>query len=183
MVRFASESFSIVRGRRRNLTKLQTILLAVTLIFIGSLWVYNKVSDKDPEPAKKNAGMCPDCGQILPQKDGVCSRCEAKKNREKLEAAARGGAASPPKEEPRDTGRLILAASAAGVLLCVAFWPRINRLLRQRSEDDEIDYMTFNCFRCRRKLRFRATLAGTQGMCPGCKEVCTFPNTEPKRID
>jgi hypothetical protein len=156
------------------LTKTQKILLVVAILCIGSLWVYNKVSNDEPT-SPKGAGMCPTCGQLLSEKDGVCQRCELKKTREKIEAAARGGAEAPKEEPATDYRRVVGAVFVAGILLYVLFGPRIQRYIRQRNEGEEIEYLTFNCFRCRRKLRFRATLAGTQGKCPGCKEVCTFP--------
>jgi hypothetical protein len=159
------------------LTKLQFQLLLGALFLIGALFIYNKLDHQEPESAK-SSGLCPSCGQMLPGRDGVCQHCEAKKNREKIEAAARGGAPSPPKEESGKSGKLMVGLSAAALLLCVAFWPQIQRVFGLRNKDDP-EYLTFYCLRCRRKLRYRASLAGTQGMCPTCKEVCTFPIPDP----
>jgi hypothetical protein len=157
------------------LTKTQKILLVVSILCMASLWIFTTFSyDETPQP--KAAGMCPTCGQLLTEKDGVCQKCELKKARDKIEAAARGGEA--PKEEPRDYRRLVGAILVTCILLYILFGPKVQRYLRKRTEGEEIEYWTFNCFRCRRKLRFRATLIGTQGKCPGCKEVCTFPNVD-----
>ena len=46
--------------------------------------------------------------------------------------------------------------------------------LRSRAEPEEL-YYRFLCPSCGRKLRYRARKAGRPGMCPRCKQRCTFP--------
>lgn len=66
-------------------------------------------------------------------------------------------------------GLLILGAAilgAAGVGGYLFFRPR------QAAEEA---YYHFQCPKCQRKLRYRMSKAGHQGMCPRCRTPCTFP--------
>jgi hypothetical protein len=61
---------------------------------------------------------------------------------------------------------LVLAAFAAGL--------GGYRYYRSRPAAEE-PYYHFQCPSCKRKLRFRASKAGQPGMCPRCRNPCTFP--------
>jgi hypothetical protein len=61
---------------------------------------------------------------------------------------------------------LVLLACAAG-LGCYRYY-------RSRPAPEEA-YFHFQCPICKRKLRYRASKAGQPGMCPRCRNACTFP--------
>lgn len=158
------------------MNKYQIYLLVGALILCGGFWLFTKMSESEPETFR-NALICPVCGKQLPKADSPCVYCEAKKNREEMEANARGGA---PKQVPtnKKTEKIILAFCASSILLGLAFWPRIKNFIRPPKDRNAV-YLTFRCTRCGRKLRYLSSKAGMTGQCPTCRTKCTFPIQDP----
>jgi len=62
---------------------------------------------------------------------------------------------------------LVLVVVGASVFI-------VHRFLKRRGPRPE-PYFRFLCPHCNRKLHYRAHKAGRQGICPRCKQRCTFP--------
>jgi uncharacterized CHY-type Zn-finger protein len=158
------------------LTRYRTYLLAMAVVVSIAVWLNVQVSEREPEVIR-NALICPVCGKQLQRKDAPCDWCQLKKNREDIESKARGGSPNPETGNTTKT-RTIVGIVALCILMIVVFWPQIQRFARSRQKVADVEYRVFRCPPCRRKLRYRATMIGTQGMCPTCKELFTFPEGE-----
>ena len=126
----------------------RTRLLLAFMVFAGVVMVCVRIFD-EPEP-DRNPFLCPDCGKLLPEKDGVCASCQGKKAREKMDAASRnpGKPAAPEKYSSKNREKAIYAIIAFFVLMAVALWPQIHRFIRSRQHGPEIAYRIFRCQRC-----------------------------------
>jgi hypothetical protein len=69
---------------------------------------------------------------------------------------------------------LIILAVASVALLGGYLWLRARRPVKEE------EYYHFKCPGCGRKLRYRASQKGHEGMCPRCNQRWTFP-TSPGR--
>ena len=155
----------------------RTYVLAAAAVAIGAFWLYVHFEERQPE-VMKNTLVCPDCGKQLPGVGEKCPWCLAKKNREEIEAKARGDA---PKPSSLSNGKLAALICGSVLLVVIAFWPRFRSLIEPRKEDEE--YLDFRCEHCGRKLRYLASRAGMQGMCPRCKKTCRFPEAESRTAE
>ena len=69
------------------------------------------------------------------------------------------------------TVTIILAVVAAALLATLAWWMRGAR------PSDEPAMCLYRCTDCGQKIRYAASRAGREALCPRCRSRCTLPTT------
>jgi DNA-directed RNA polymerase subunit RPC12/RpoP len=71
------------------------------------------------------------------------------------------------------TVTIILAVVAAALLVTIAW-----RMRSARPSDEPTMYL-YRCTDCGQKIRYAASRAGREALCPRCRSRCTLPTTPP----
>jgi hypothetical protein len=84
-----------------------------------------------------------------------------------------GGTAQPRRVSAATKLGIGFGVIAIGVL--IVNWGQLRRIMRERRRKRDQLFLWMNCGTCKRRLRYLATSAGKQGLCPKCGGVCNFP--------
>jgi hypothetical protein len=143
-------------------------LLLIGLLIVGKqLW-----GEREPAPASKDTSRCPDCGRELPGQakvTGECPYCKLAQRRTDQDGEGQpSGSETSVRPLAVVLGMFVVGAAGAYIYL---------RRKKTQPVGPNMEFSTFRCPSCKRKLRFCTTKAGQKGLCPGCRRICIFPGT------
>jgi hypothetical protein len=146
------------------------IFLAVLFVVLaGGTFLYLNRPARGINKRPQIAGICPECGQKFPRTAEECPFCRYKHAAER----SIGAGAAPRRVSAATKLGIGFGVIAIGVL--IVNWGQLRRIMRERRRKRDQLFMWMNCANCKRRLRYLATSAGKQGLCPKCGGICNFP--------